>query len=703
MRFAAVLTLILITPGLSSQVGDNWPGRDLFENHGAIKLLIDPTDGAIVAANAAARAFYSFPSLLEMRIGQINLLTEVEVADEMSRAAVAERNHFFFRHATGSKGVRDVEVYSYPVAVGAETYLYSIIIDVTDRLIVEEQLRVFRIRVAAVTGAVLAVAVLALIFWALRTGSRLRATSKALATTEEVYRSYVNGAPLGVFVADETGRYREVNPEACRITGYSEEELLAMSIADLIIPEHHGLAEDHFRTVLRDGRSAGEMAFATRTGEIRWWNVVAAAISRNRFLEFTEDITDRKTAEQHRFALVKAAEELQSCTPETVNYSRIAETARNLTGAFCAAVNLFDADGKSFTTAAMAGIPHHIARAGDMLGFSLTGRRWSHDPLREAALGDAGTIVFPSLGSLASGNFTATLAEGIASTFDLGEVVITRVMTAAGTLGDVTLLFSSGDHLRNRDLLEIFAGMVGVTLARIRTEEQNARLVQEKETLLKEVQHRVKNNMNTMTSLLSLQAHQVRGTRVAEGVLNDACSRFRSMEILYDRLYRSDVHNAGSVHEYLRILVPQVVDLFPAASRVAVTVQVDGDACRHGECCNLDAKRLSMVGLIVNELVTNAMKYAFAGDHQAGGDNGPIPAALTVTTSCMAEMMEIRVEDNGPGLPAAFDEDNPSGFGLMMVQAMVSQLDGAIRYESPKAEDNPGTRVVVTFPRGFGE
>jgi PAS domain S-box-containing protein len=136
----------------------------------------------------------------------------------------AERSYFLFRHATGSNGIRDVEVYSYPVAVGEETYLYSIIFDVTDRLIAEEQLR--------------------------------------------------------VFVIDETGRYREVNPEACRITGYSEEELPAMSITDLIIPEHRELAGDHFWTILRDGRSAEEMAFATRTGEIRWWNVVATALRR---------------------------------------------------------------------------------------------------------------------------------------------------------------------------------------------------------------------------------------------------------------------------------------------------------------------------------------------------------------------------------------------------------------------------------------
>ncbi|TVR73471.1 MAG: PAS domain S-box protein, partial [Spirochaetaceae bacterium] len=415
------------------------------------------------------------------------------------------------------------------------------------------------------------------------------------------------------------------------------------------------------------------------------------------------DITDRKTAEQTHFRLAEAATELQSCTPDTVDYTGITETARYLSGASYAALNLFDADGGSFTTVAVAGVPHHIRQATDMLGFSLVGRRWNHDPLREAALGDNRTTIFPSLGSLASGSFAASLAEGIARTFGLGEVVITRIMTATGVLGDFTLLFPAGEHLKHRVLLEMFAGMVGVTLARIRTEEQNARLVQEKETLLREVQHRIKNNMSTMTSLLSLQADRVRGTRIAEEILNDVRGRFRSMEILYDRLYRSDVHGVGSLLEYLQALVRQVVDLFPGSAWVKVTVRSTLDECAGDGPCQLDAKRLSTVGLIVNELVTNAMKYAFADDpRRADTDDAAAdtpPPTLTVTTACRDEAIEIRVEDNGPGLPDSFDPDNPTGFGITMVQAMVNQLNGTIRYGSSPEPDTHGARVTLIFPR----
>jgi PAS domain-containing protein len=87
--------------GLHGQVGD------LFENHGAIKLIIDPSDGTIVAANKAAREFYGYPNLLKMRIGEINLLTEAEVAEE-------EGNYFLFRHSSAIAGVRTRVVLAFP-------------------------------------------------------------------------------------------------------------------------------------------------------------------------------------------------------------------------------------------------------------------------------------------------------------------------------------------------------------------------------------------------------------------------------------------------------------------------------------------------------------------------------------------------------------------------------------------------------------
>lgn len=499
-------------------------------------------------------------------------------------------------------------------------------------------------------------------------------------------------------IADLEGSFLKTNEAWSRILGYETKELNNRKFLDFVHPDDLPATLDAM-SKLGEGEEVLDFTnrYRCRDGSYRY--IEWRSKPKERLIySAARDVTDRKTAEQARLRLVEAASELQSLTAENIDYEGIAETARQLSGASYGALNIFVAEDRSFVTTAVVGVSHHIQQATEMLGFPLEGRRWSHDPSREAALGESRTTVFPSLGSLASGSFSAALAGTIARTFNLGQVVISRITTPTGVLGDFTLLFRRGEHLQNRNLLEAFAGMVGITLTRIRTEERNTRLVREKETLLREVQHRIKNNMNTMTSLLSLQADRVRGTRIAEEILNDVRGRFRSMEILYDRLYRSDVHGVASVQEYLQALVRQVVDLFPGAARVTVTVRSPSEEGAGDGSCQLDAKRLSTVGLVVNELVTNAMKYAFADDPRTD-DTGTAPATLTVTTTCRPGTIRIEVEDSGPGLPDTFDPDNPSGFGITMVQAMVSQLNGSIRYESSRNPDTHGTRVVVEFPR----
>lgn len=116
--------------------------------------------------------------------------------------------------------------------------------------------------------------------------------------SESRYRAYVDNAPLGVFVVEQNGTYIEVNEEACRITGYTADELLGKKFGELIDPESMESAGAHFAKVIKEGRATGEIAFRTKTGEKHWWNVVGAQLSSERILGIAEDITARKNAEE---------------------------------------------------------------------------------------------------------------------------------------------------------------------------------------------------------------------------------------------------------------------------------------------------------------------------------------------------------------------------------------------------------------------
>ena len=115
----------------------------LFNNSHTTMLIIDPQDGAIVDANAAASAYYgwSHDELLGMKIFQINTLSLDKINAEMARAKVAETNHFHFQHRLANGAIRDVETFSCPILIGEREFLYSIVHDITGRKQAEEQLR----------------------------------------------------------------------------------------------------------------------------------------------------------------------------------------------------------------------------------------------------------------------------------------------------------------------------------------------------------------------------------------------------------------------------------------------------------------------------------------------------------------------------------------------------------------------------------
>ncbi len=161
--------------------------RQMFQNNLSVKLLIDPLDGAIVDANPAAADFYGYPleQLKSMRIDEINVLPPEEVQREMALAREEKRLYFQFRHRLADGKIRDVEVYSGPVAFGGLTLLHSIVHDITQRKEAEQALRESEIRLREIT-----------------------------ATLAE-----------GLYVLDGDGRITFSNPEAQRLLGWSQKEL----------------------------------------------------------------------------------------------------------------------------------------------------------------------------------------------------------------------------------------------------------------------------------------------------------------------------------------------------------------------------------------------------------------------------------------------------------------------------------------------
>ena len=126
---------------------------------------------------------------------------------------------------------------------------------------------------------------------------QLIVSEKSLRESEAKFKSYIKNAPDGVFIANEKGKYIEVNKAACSITGYSEDELLNLTIPELIQEEYLEKAKNNFQTLGKVGFASSDLGFITKSGEKRFWSVDAVKLSETRFLGFAKDITERKRAE----------------------------------------------------------------------------------------------------------------------------------------------------------------------------------------------------------------------------------------------------------------------------------------------------------------------------------------------------------------------------------------------------------------------
>ena len=182
--------------------------EDLFDNHQSVMLIIHPVTGEIYYANQAAVDFYGYPKdqLIGMNIDNINMLTPEEVAAERQRAADEERNFFVFKHRLADGDIRTVHVYSYPVQISGETYLYSFIIDQTVLAATEARNRLLIIGIISLTlVAVITTTTFAIILW--NKNQRLKQSKKDEEYFKKILDYVITNSTQAIAVHDKDMNY----------------------------------------------------------------------------------------------------------------------------------------------------------------------------------------------------------------------------------------------------------------------------------------------------------------------------------------------------------------------------------------------------------------------------------------------------------------------------------------------------------------
>lgn len=210
---------------------------------------------------------------------------------------------------------------------------------------------------------------------------------------------------------------------------------------------------------------------------------------------------------------------------------------------------------------------------------------------------------------------------------------------------------------------------------RMLAESEVKKLLTEKEYLLKEVHHRIKNNMTTLLSIITLQSDAVENEE-AKNALESVEKRVWSMLSLYETLFQAEDFQNVSVKHYLSSLVDSIMATFPEAENITVR--------KDFEDFKVPAKIILSIGIMVNELITNVMKYAFKSTSSG---------ILKISAAYAHKRIRLVVADNGTGIPDGFDITESDGFGMKLINLMVHQLSGTIHYEREQ-----GTTFIITLP-----
>jgi PAS domain S-box-containing protein len=465
--------------------------------------------------------------------------------------------------------------------------------------------------------------------------------------SQQRFASAFNHASIGMALVATDGRWLQVNPALCRLVGFAEDELLRSSFQTITHPDDLESDLEYGRQMLAGAIPSYQMEkrYLHKRGHIVW---VLLSVSLVRdpagqphyFISQIEDITERKTAEQALAAQTQAL-----------------ATERDLMQAL------------------MDSIP-------DTIYFKDTASRFTRVNRAQAEY-----LRLPSPEG-AIGHTDLDFQEPVMAreVFDeeqrlvlRGQPLLNRIDLVSAPDGQPRWISSTKVPLC--DAAGQVVGLVGISRDITALKQVEARLVaslQEKDVLLKEIHHRVKNNLQVISSLLRLQAETLDDPRLRDA-FEDSQRRVRTMALVHEQLYRSTDLAHIDFGEYVNGLVNYLRRSHArGVPNLRLRVAVEN--------ITLEIDRAIPLGLLVNELVTNSLKYAF-------------PAALAEAEIWItaarddAGTLTVVVGDNGVGVPDTVDLDQPANMGWQLVQSFVSQLRA--RYTLQR---QPGAVFTLTIP-----
>jgi PAS domain S-box-containing protein len=246
------------------------------------------------------------------------------------------------------------------------------------------------------------------------------------------------------------------------------------------------------------------------------------------------------------------------------------------------------------------------------------------------------------------------------------------------TDGHITPLSVNSTLFRGKDATDTRIIVAAHDITRQKEDEEAIRAsLNEKVLLLREIHHRVNNNLQIIISLTKLQIRTISDPGMRQA-LGETQNRVRAMSLVHEKLYQSENLSSINLLEYTRFLSNQLFSFYGIErERVRLAIEID--------MIPLDIDTAIPLGLILNELISNALKHAFPGGRRG---------TLSIGSSIKGDLLTLVVKDDGAGLPPGLDWKSTDSLGLRLVSSLIDQLDGTI-----EQGDGAGTMFIITLHR----
>ncbi|MBN1525654.1 MAG: hypothetical protein JW904_14340 [Spirochaetales bacterium] len=274
-------------------------------------------------------------------------------------------------------------------------------------------------------------------------------------------------------------------------------------------------------------------------------------------------------------------------------------------------------------------------------------------------------------------NWTNTLISRVLVLRD-----ISKLKTVEQTLREMKLELEVRVHERTRELKEANTALIDEIVERTKAENIIKSSLEEKNILLGELHHRVKNNLQIISSLLNLQSHYLTDKK-AKDAFNLSIARIRSIALIHEKLYKSEDLSHTNFPEYIHELTYYILSSqSEPGENINLVLNV--------EKVLLSINRSILCGLIINELFTNALKHAFPKNKQGTANE---EKQIVISFVKQDEMYILTIRDNGTGIPQNYLEGKESSLGLKIIHTLVRQLKGSVEFSH-----DSGTSVSILFP-----